>query len=142
LFKSIDWCIQGTIHLHAFSYHIWPDNTYEMMTLYKDTRKSVLNERNCETYAKIAHFFKLMFTCFENHVFIIRKTICICSFVWYVFHAFMQTVYQVEGNTSFHLLDCLHKCMENIPQKSACTNGLPDDEHMMLETCRRHEEFN
>ena len=25
-------------------------------------------------------------TCFEHHVFISRKTICICSFVWYVFH--------------------------------------------------------
>jgi len=24
-------------------------------------------------------------TCFERHVFIFRKTICTCSFVWYVF---------------------------------------------------------
>jgi len=27
--------------------------------------------------------------CFEHHVFIIRKTICTCSFLWYVFHTFM-----------------------------------------------------
>jgi len=23
-----------------------------------------------------------------------------------------------------------------------CTKGLPDDEHMMFETCRRHQELN
>jgi hypothetical protein len=28
-------------------------------------------------------------TCFEHHVFIIRKTIFTCSFAWYVFHTFM-----------------------------------------------------
>jgi len=32
--------------------------------------------------------------------------------------------------------------MKNIPYKTACTNVLPDDEHMMFETCRRHEEMN
>jgi len=26
-------------------------------------------------------------TCFTHHVFIIRKTICVCSFLWYVFHS-------------------------------------------------------
>jgi len=26
--------------------------------------------------------------------------------------------------------------------KTACTNGLPDDEHMMFEICRRHDELN
>ena len=52
-------------------------------------------------------------TCLEHHVFII------------------------EG-TSFHLLDCLHKFMKNIPFKTACTNDLLDDETMMFETCRRH----
>jgi len=26
--------------------------------------------------------------------------------------------------------------------KIACTNRLPDDEHMMFETCRRHQELN
>jgi hypothetical protein len=31
-------------------------------------------------------------TCFENHVFIIRKTMCTCSFVWYVFlHLYKQS---------------------------------------------------
>jgi len=28
-------------------------------------------------------------TCFEHHVFIIRKTVRTCSFVWVVFHACM-----------------------------------------------------
>ena len=27
-------------------------------------------------------------------------------------------------------------------KKTARTNGLPDDEHMMFEICRRHEELN
>jgi len=45
-------------------------------------------------------------------------------------------------HTYFKLVDCLHKCMENIPFKAACTNSLPDDEHKMFETCRRQEEFN
>jgi len=26
--------------------------------------------------------------CFEHHVFIIKKTICTCTFVWYVFRTF------------------------------------------------------
>jgi hypothetical protein len=25
--------------------------------------------------------------------------------------------------------------------KTACTNGLPDDEHIMFETCRRQQEW-
>jgi len=46
------------------------------------------------------------------------------------------------SSTSSHLLDCLHKRMKNPPiKKTACTNGLPYDEHMMFETCRRHEEL-
>jgi len=40
------------------------------------------------------------------------------------------------------LLDCLHKCMENIPYKAARKYGLPGDEHKMFETCRRKEELN
>jgi len=32
--------------------------------------------------------FFMSSTCFE-HVFTIRKTICTCSFLWYVFHVFM-----------------------------------------------------
>jgi len=28
-------------------------------------------------------------TCFEYHVFITRKTICTCSFLWHVFDAFV-----------------------------------------------------
>jgi len=30
--------------------------------------------------------------------------------------------------------------MKNVPYYTACTNGLPDDEHMMFETCRRYQE--
>jgi hypothetical protein len=32
--------------------------------------------------------------------------------------------------------------MKNIPYKTAFTNGLPDDENMMFETCRRCQELN
>ena len=32
-------------------------------------------------------------------------------------------------NKSFHLLDCLHKCMTNIPYTTACAYSLPDVEH-------------
>jgi hypothetical protein len=57
----------------------------------------------------------------------------LCSFIWYVFHAFMQfyivcfsCIYASSladwcTCTSFNLLDCLHKCMKNIPHKTACT---------------------
>jgi hypothetical protein len=31
--------------------------------------------------------------------------------------------------------------MKNIPYKTACSNGLPD-EYMMFETCRRHQKLN
>jgi hypothetical protein len=37
---------------------------------------------------------------------------------------------------------CLYKCMKNIPYKTANTNGLPDEEDMMFETCRKHQELN
>jgi hypothetical protein len=33
--------------------------------------------------------FVVSSTCFEHHVFMIRNTICTCSFLWYVFHVFM-----------------------------------------------------
>jgi len=33
------------------------------------------------------------------------------------------------------------KSMENLPYKTASTNGLPNDEHV-FESCRRHEELN
>ena len=36
-------------------------------------------------------------------------------------------------NTSLHLLVSLHECQKNIPYKTACTNGLPDDGQMMFE---------
>jgi hypothetical protein len=50
---------------------------------------------------------------------------------------FMRFVSSLEGGRM-----CLHKCMKNIPYKTACTNGLPDDEHMIFKTCRRHKELN
>ena len=37
-----------------------------------------------------------------------------------------------------NLVNCLHKCMENIPYRSAC---LPEDEYKMFETSRRQEEL-
>ena len=77
-------------------------------------------------------------SCFDHHVFIIKKTICTCSFVWYVFLYICKQYSRWKDvlNTSFHLLDCLPKCMINIPHKTACTNGLLDEEHMMIETWR------
>ena len=79
--------------------------------------------------------FLVCSTCFEHYFFIIKKTIVTCSFVWHVEGCTPST-------TSFHLLDCLRKCMKNIPYKTACTNGLPDDEQMMFETCSRRQEVN
>jgi hypothetical protein len=32
--------------------------------------------------------------------------------------------------------------MKNIPYKTARTNGVTDDEHMLFETCRTQEELN
>ena len=46
------------------------------------------------------------------------------------------------SNTPFHLLDCLHECMKGTQYKIVRTNSLPEDEHMMFETCRRHQELN
>ena len=43
-------------------------------------------------------------TCFEHHVFIIRKTICTCV-----------------SSTSFHLLDCLHQCTAHIERGDPVT---------------------
>jgi len=37
------------------------------------------------------------------------------------------------------LMFCVH---EKHTIKSACTNGLPDDENMLFEICRRHQELN
>jgi hypothetical protein len=74
-------------------------------------------------------------TCFESHVFIIRKNIYTCIFM-VCFSCVYVSSLTVEGSsTSFHLVDCLPKHIK----KTACTNGLPDDEHMTFETCRRHE---
>jgi len=64
----------------------------------------------------LIHWF-LSSTCFEHRTFIIKSLYCTCSLIWYVFHAFMQAVWQVEG----------------------CA---PDDEHEVFETCRRQEELN
>jgi len=32
--------------------------------------------------------FLVFFTCFKHYLFI-RKNICTCSFLWYVFHVFL-----------------------------------------------------
>jgi len=46
-----------------------------------------------------------------------------------------KDVLDAVWSTSFHLLDCLHKCMKTYHKITACTNDLPDDEHKMFETC-------
>jgi len=79
--------------------------------------------------------FLVSSTCFEHHVFIIRKTICTCIFYGMFFIHLCKQSSRWED-----VLSIAHKCMKNIP--SACTNGLPDVEHVMFETCRRHQEFN
>ena len=58
----------------------------------------------------------------------------------YLFIYFNLIIYLCMYASS--LLDCLHKCMKNIPYKTALQYGLPDDEHKMFETGRRKEEFN
>jgi len=41
--------------------------------------------------------FSASFTDFEYHVFIIKKTICTCSFIWYIFHAeIIIKVYEIS----------------------------------------------
>ena len=65
-------------------------------------------------------------------------------------HLYMQFLYRMcvmhlykqSDSLVFHLLDWLHKCMKNIPLKTACTNGLPDDEHVIFETRLRHQGLN
>jgi len=32
--------------------------------------------------------------------------------------------------------------MKNVPYKTACTNGVHDDDNMMFETCRRRQGLN
>jgi len=67
----------------------------------------------------------------------------ICSFIRYVFHAFMQAMWQVGG------------CADSQTCQNVCTNAwkthliklhvqysLPDGEHKMFETCRRQEKLN
>jgi len=44
-----------------------------------------------------------------------------------------KDVLDTVSSTSFHLLDVV---------RTACTNGLPDDEHMIFEMRRRHQELN
>jgi hypothetical protein len=47
---------------------------------------SNINQRN----AQFSNVFLIRFsTCFEHLVFITRKTIYTCSFIWYVFYAFV-----------------------------------------------------
>ena len=70
-------------------------------------------------------------------------TVRTCSFIWYIFHAFMQAMWQVGG------------CADSQTFHNACTNAwktyliklhvqysLPDCERKMFETCIRQEELN
>jgi len=61
-------------------------------------------------------------TCFDHIVFIIRKTICTGSCYGMFF---------------------MRLCVQASRWEDVLgTNGLPDDEHKMFETCRRQEELN
>ena len=81
--------------------------------------------------------FLVSSTRLEHHLFIIRRIICTCSFLWYFFmHLFKQS-----SRWTVRLLTQMHE-KHNI--KTTCTriSDLPDDEHMMFETYRRHQELN
>ena len=113
--------------------------------------------------------FILSSTCFEHLVFIIRKTTCTCSFVETdVLPAEIQSVAYsevawIESRPRYWLQSLrvflvysdptvpplgycnfivVMSAWKNVPYKTACTNGLPDDEHVMFETCRSHKELN
>jgi hypothetical protein len=70
---------------------------------------------------------------FEHHGFIIKKTVFTGSFC-------MFAGGKVCSN-SLPPARCLHKYMKVITYKH-CVYNLPDDEHMMLETCRRRQKSN
>jgi len=44
--------------------------------------------------------------------------------------------------TKLHLCNCLHKCINNVPYKAACTISSSLLEHKMFETCSKQEELN
>ena len=49
-----------------------------------------VNQQNAHSFKfKVLIQFFMPSICCEYHVFSIRKTICTCSFIWCVFHAFM-----------------------------------------------------
>ena len=70
-------------------------------------------------------------------MFVTRKTIRTCSFVYGVFviHLCKQS-----GRWKV-VLDSLHEYMKNLPYKTARANGLPGDEHTMFQTCRTHQNW-
>ena len=65
--------------------------------------------------------FLVSYTCFEHLMFIIK-----------------------EDMRFFYGMFFMYLCKQSSRWKDAfdTTNGLPDDEHKMFETCRRHEELN
>jgi hypothetical protein len=72
--------------------------------------------------------FFLSSTCFGHHVLTIRKTIYTCSFYSMLF----MHLYNQSSRWKSRLPDCLRKCLENNIKKTACRNGLPDGEHVIL----------
>ena len=57
--------------------------------------------------------FLVFYTCFEHNVFIIRKIICTCSFLCHVISCiYISNLADGMMCASFHLLDCLCKCMK------------------------------
>jgi len=73
---------------------------------------------------KVLIQFLVFSTCFERNVFIIRNTICTCSFYGMFF---------------------MHLCKQSSRWKDVIDTQYrahPDDEHILFETCRRHQELN
>ena len=54
-----------------------------------EKRLSYIEDARC-LKVKVVIQFLVSSTCFEHNVFIIRKNICTCSFLWDIFHAVLQ----------------------------------------------------
>jgi len=77
--------------------------------------------------------FLTSFAGFEHRGFIIKKTVFTGSFYICKWKSVFEHNLPPAG--------CLHKCIKIITYKN-CVYGLPDDEHMMLETCTGRKKSN
>jgi len=62
-------------------------------------------------------------------------------FKTFCFNSIPRVFYMFRISRFRHKEDCIVHAVF-MAYISACTNGLPDDEHIMFETCRSPEEFN